>query len=75
MRRIAMPNVEVNCTVSNCYFHRKGNICGAEKILIDTDSDSKDKSSEFASEVDFREIEERAKSSEETCCKTFRPKK
>lgn len=68
-----MPNVEVNCTVSNCYFHRKGNICVAEKILIDTDS--KDRSSEFGSEIDFREVEEKAKTSEETCCKTFRPKR
>jgi len=67
-----LPNVVVNCTVSNCYFHKKGNVCGAEKILIDTDS--KDKSSEFGSEIDFREAAEKAKSSEETCCKTFRPK-
>lgn len=66
-----MANVVVNCTVSNCYFHQKGNVCGAEKILIDTE---KDQSSEFGSEIDFREAQERAKSSEETCCKTFRPK-
>lgn len=69
-----MPNVVVNCTVTNCFFHRKGNVCGAEEILIDTHNHLKDQSSEFAAEVDFKEVSERAKSSEETCCKTFRPK-
>lgn len=69
-----MPNVEVNCTVTNCVFHKKGNVCGAEKILIDMDYHSNDKSTEFASEVDFREVQEEAKTSKETCCKTFKPK-
>ena len=33
-----MPNVEVKCAVSNCIFHAKGNVCGAEKIEIDMDT-------------------------------------
>jgi hypothetical protein len=69
-----MPNIEVNCTVSNCYFHKKGNVCGAEKILIDRDHHSNDKSTEFASEISFRDVKKEAKKSAETCCKTFRPK-
>ncbi|NLY80290.1 MAG: DUF1540 domain-containing protein [Lysinibacillus sp.] len=67
-----MPNVEVNCTVTNCFFHKKGNVCGAEKILIDMDYRSK--ATEFASEIDFREVHEEARTSKETCCKTFKPK-
>lgn len=72
-----MPNVEVRCSVSNCFFHKKGNLCGAEKILIDTDSSrSRSRSSkdaEFASE--FNLSKEHAATSYETCCKTFKPKK
>lgn len=70
-----MPNVEVNCTVSNCFFHKKGNVCGAEKILIDMDKNLENTSTEFASETDFHEISEKAGTSKQTCCKTFKPKK
>lgn len=66
-----MPNVEVRCTVSNCFFHKKGNLCGAEKIMIDTDS-TRNAKTEFASEFDF--TKERAAKSQDTCCKTFKPK-
>lgn len=66
-----MPNVEVRCSVSNCYFHKKGNVCGAEKIMIDTDWKSNN-DTEFASDFDFSK--ERAANSHDTCCKTFKPK-
>lgn len=69
-----MPNIEVNCTVSNCIFHKKENVCGAERILIDKEYNSKNAREEFASEHNFREIKKEAKKSEETCCKTFKPK-
>ncbi len=75
MRRIAMPNVEVNCAVSNCIFHKKGNLCGAEKIQIDMDYHSKNKNTEFATDFDFKAISEEASDSTETCCKTFKSKK
>lgn len=70
-----MPNVEVRCSVSNCFFHKKGNLCGAEKILIDTDSsrNQNSKDAEFASDFDLSK--EHATNSYETCCKTFKPKK
>lgn len=32
-----MPQVEVNCTVVNCIFHAKGDLCGAERIQVDMD--------------------------------------
>ncbi|MEO4055317.1 DUF1540 domain-containing protein [Solibacillus sp. CAU 1738] len=67
-----MPNVEVNCTVSNCVFHAKGNICGADKIVIDMDYHSKDKNNtEFASDFNLHTMSEEASRSSDTCCKTF----
>ncbi|RKJ70972.1 DUF1540 domain-containing protein [Butyricicoccus sp. 1XD8-22] len=69
-----MPNVEVNCSVSNCVFHKKGNLCGAEKIQVDMDYHSSDAKTEFASDFDFKHIKEEANSSSDTCCKTFKPK-
>ncbi|MGE6517576.1 DUF1540 domain-containing protein [Lysinibacillus sphaericus] len=70
-----MPNVSVNCTVSNCVFHDKGNICGAEAIEIDMDYrlDSKH-NTEFASDFDLQFLSEEANQSSDTCCKTFRTK-
>lgn len=67
-----MPNVEVKCTVSNCVFHAKENICGAEKIEIDMDFRATHKSTtEFASDFDFHSMSEEASRSSDTCCKTF----
>ncbi|MEK4231060.1 DUF1540 domain-containing protein [Solibacillus sp. FSL H8-0538] len=67
-----MPNVEVNCTVSNCVFHVEGNVCGAEKIEINMDYQSKNKkNTEFASDFDLRTMPEEASKSSDTCCKTF----
>ena len=68
-----MPNVEVNCSISNCTFHEKGNICGADKITIDMDYESK-YDTEFSEEFDFKSQTEEADDSAETCCKTFKPK-
>ena len=67
-----MPNVEVKCAVSNCIFHAKGNVCGAEKIEIDMDYHANN--TEFASEFDYRSISEEASHSAGTCCKTFKSK-
>ena len=68
-----MPNVEVNCTVSNCVFHEKGNICGAKEILVDMNYHPKT-DTEFASDFDYRTNSEQPASSDDTCCKTFKPK-
>ncbi len=70
-----MPNVEVKCTVSNCVFHEKGNICGANQIVIDMDYHAKSKmNTEFASEFDVSNVSEEANQSSDTCCKTFKSK-
>lgn len=68
-----MPNVEVNCSVTNCAYHAKGNVCGADKITIDMDYQSK-YDSEFAQEFGFENHSEEASHSAETCCKTFKTK-
>lgn len=65
-----MPNVEVSCTVSNCIFHAKGNICGAEKIQVEMEN-PRINNTEFASDFDIRTVSEKAKHSSDTCCKTF----
>ncbi|WP_338469415.1 DUF1540 domain-containing protein [Niallia sp. XMNu-256] len=69
-----MPNVEVKCSVSNCVFHAKGNVCGADKITIDMDYSSK-YDTEFSNELGFERKTEEANESSETCCKTFKQKK
>ncbi len=69
-----MPNVEVNCTVSNCFFHAKGNICGASKITVDMDYQSKYGKEEFSQDFDMKDRKEEADHSGETCCKTFKQK-
>jgi hypothetical protein len=72
-----MPNLEVKCTVSNCVFHDKRNLCGAEKIEINMDYQTmiKDRTEEFASDFDLKAISAKAATSTETCCNTFKPKK
>ncbi|WP_332649086.1 DUF1540 domain-containing protein [Lysinibacillus sp. 54212] len=66
-----MPTVEVNCTVSNCIFHTKGNICGAEQIQVDMDYHPKNNYTEFASDFDLQISSKQASDSSDTCCKTF----
>lgn len=68
-----MPVLEVKCTVSDCFFHAKGNVCGAEKIEINMDKQNiKNRESEFASEFLFSP--NKAADSADTCCQTFKPK-
>ncbi len=71
-----MPTLQVKCTVSNCFFHAKGNVCGADEIEIDMNYqvDKKDRT-EFASDFDFQIASEEAAHSTDTCCKTFIKKK
>ncbi|KYG89887.1 DUF1540 domain-containing protein [Metasolibacillus sp. FSL H7-0170] len=70
-----MPQVEVNCTVVNCIFHAKGDLCGAERIQVDMDERiSKKSNMEFARDFDLHANPEKARYSFETCCNTFRPK-
>ncbi|MER1986745.1 MAG: DUF1540 domain-containing protein [Solibacillus sp.] len=69
-----MQTLEVKCTVSDCFFHAKGNICGAEKIEINMNYQAdKQQQSEFA--TDFDAVKEEATQSTQTCCNTFISKK
>jgi hypothetical protein len=45
-----MPNIEVKCSVSNCFFYKQGNNCGAPAIMIEIDQHSFPKE-EFADEL------------------------
>ena len=67
-----MPIIEVKCTVENCFFHKVDDICGAEKIEINTNS--KEMATEFSADFDTH-IKKGAADSKDTCCKTFISKK
>lgn len=67
-----MPNIEVKCTVENCFFHKINDICGAEKIEINTEAT--ERGTEFSADFDAR-IKKEASHSKDTCCKTFISKK
>lgn len=68
-----MPKVEVSCAISNCTFYGEGNICTAEKIMVELDSHSR-YDTEMSSELDEKNHIDKADTSAATCCKTFKPK-
>jgi hypothetical protein len=68
-----MPKVEVSCAISNCTFYGEGNVCTAEKIMVERDSHSR-YDTEMSSELDEKNHIDKADTSAETCCKTFKPK-
>lgn len=71
-----MPQIEVYCTVQNCYFWKDDNLCGADKILITSD----EVGAQFSQEVDAPQLQQilsevgetPSESCMETCCKTFK---
>lgn len=65
-----MPE-NVRCTVSNCVYWDKGNLCGADMILITTD----DKVKLHDDKMEIGTLTETlASTSTQTNCKTFEPK-
>lgn len=67
---------QVKCSISNCYFYKQGNLCGADAIMIDTDDHAKmNFNEEFAGEGFDSEHQDVVQSSSKTCCHTFKPKK
>ena len=68
-----MPNVDVKCTVANCVYHAKGNVCGADQITIDMDRMATI-DTEFSGEFAIQGRKEDANQSADTCCKTFKQK-
>ncbi|MFD1737443.1 DUF1540 domain-containing protein [Bacillus salitolerans] len=69
-----MPNVEVSCSISNCSFYKEGNLCGAEKIMVDIDKHSTYEA-EFSNEFGYEDHQDQVAESAQTCCRTFKPKK
>ncbi|GEO24344.1 hypothetical protein AAC03nite_01290 [Alicyclobacillus acidoterrestris] len=68
-------NVNVKCSVSNCYFWRDNNDCAAPAIMVTVDENAQANFNvEIADEimVDL-EGKQDAPSSAKTCCHTFRP--
>ncbi|KEQ27195.1 DUF1540 domain-containing protein [Paenibacillus tyrfis] len=67
-----MPDVK--CSVANCEYWAQGNNCNANAIMIEIDKHADVKyDAEFGAE--FEDHQDRASSSQNTCCHTFEPKK
>ncbi len=73
-----MNEVTVRCTVENCHYWGRGSVCDAREILVTSDQVA----AKYPSHVDTQQLstileevgETPAGTSEETCCKTFRPR-
>lgn len=64
-----MPNVR--CTVADCTYWDKGNICGAEMIWVTNDGLAGPHDMEVSQ---LESVQTEAKRSADTCCKTFKPR-
>lgn len=67
-----MTNVEVSCSIANCYYYGEGNICTADKIIVEHDRHAS-YDSEMSAELSEKNHIDVADTSSETCCKTFKP--
>ena len=66
---------EVRCSVADCAYYKEGNLCGAEKIMIEIDKHAaKSYDAEFGEESFSSEHQDAAQTSAATCCQTFKPK-
>lgn len=73
-----MPNVQVRCTVNNCYFWAQENYCGADSILVTSDGAAR----KYPESVDAAQtamiVSEIGETPTQTCmetaCKTFKQK-
>ena len=71
-----MDQVTVRCTVENCHYWGRGNVCDAREILVTSDQVG----AKYPDHVDTQQLsaileqvgETPAGKCEETCCKTFR---
>lgn len=61
-----MPKVEVSCAISNCSYHAEGNICTADKIMVELDNHSK-YDTEMSTEFFAKNHTDEATTSAETC--------
>lgn len=69
-----MPSeLEVRCTVSNCYFWESANFCGANQILITADQASNEFAENLGAGPNLSQMAETpVAASRVTCCHTFR---
>jgi len=65
-----MPE-NVRCTVSSCFFWAEANRCGADEILVTSDSHASEESTMEIASLDHTPTN----TSAETSCKTFKPKR
>jgi hypothetical protein len=67
--------VEVNCSVSACYFWRVGNACSAESIWVRRQGAPARAEGEMDMSGEFLAPQEPAPiTSDDTCCQTYRPR-
>ena len=66
---------EVRCSVADCAFYKEGNLCGAERIMIEIDKHAAASfDAEFGEESFGSEHKDTARTSAATCCQTYKPK-
>jgi hypothetical protein len=66
---------KVSCSVSECSYWEKGNLCQAKEIIIKVNERASDAFyAEFASEDFIEDRKEMIAISEQTCCYTFQRK-
>ncbi|MEJ8544017.1 DUF1540 domain-containing protein [Brevibacillus borstelensis] len=67
----------VKCSVANCEYWSEGNNCNADMIMVEIDAHANaDFKEEFAGEYGHdSEHKDKADTSSQTCCHTFKPKK
>ncbi|HHV62742.1 MAG TPA: DUF1540 domain-containing protein [Firmicutes bacterium] len=75
-----MPD-DVKCSVDTCYYWGNGNVCNAKEIFVENsvfqerESGAKGRARAGAARMEVGALGElKAKTSDETCCKTFKPK-
>lgn len=64
-----MPNQEIYCTVSSCYYIASGDKCAASKIMVKNNPATVEKL-----RMEIGTIGDEAKESNQTLCHTFIPK-
>ena len=59
---------DVNCTVNNCKYWEDGNVCSANRIVIQSDADGG-----FPPNAKLDQLSPTpASNNDETCCQTFK---
>ncbi|WP_206884973.1 DUF1540 domain-containing protein [Alicyclobacillus mali (ex Roth et al. 2021)] len=68
--------IDVKCTVSNCLFWHEGDECAAPSIMVSVGPAAKSSfREEFGQDFAVAERVSQARSSSETCCETFKPRR